>query len=197
MSQSPRLILASTSRYRGELLARLRLPFIAMPPHTDETPLPGEAPEALAQRLARAKAAAVAAREPGAVVIGSDQVALCDGAILGKPGNHERAREQLRRMSGRVTVFHTAVAVTDGVRTQTACIPTHCRLRQLDDAAIDAYLLAETPYDAAGSAKVEGLGIVLMAAIHSEDPTALIGLPLIALSGMLAAFGLDPLKVAA
>lgn len=196
-SDIPRLILASSSRYRAELLARLRLPFAVIAPHTDETPLSGEAAADLALRLAHAKAAAVAASQPGAVVIGSDQVALCDDTLLGKPGDFARARAQLRHMSGRVTVFHTAVVVTDGVRTRSASVPTHCRMRQLDDAAIEAYLLAETPYDTAGSAKAEGLGVALMAAIESQDPTALIGLPLIALSGILAEFGLDPLRVAA
>lgn len=191
---STRLILASSSRYRAELLARLRLPFEAITPDTDETPLPGEAAADLALRLACAKAAAVAARHPGAIVIGSDQVALCAGQLLGKPGSHERARDQLRHMAGRIAVFHTAVAVTDGKRTLTANVPTHCRLRQLDDRAIHAYLQAETPYDTAGSAKAEGLGIALMAAIQSDDPTALIGLPLIALTGLLAEFGLDPLE---
>lgn len=189
----PLLILASTSRYRREMLERLRLPFVAEPPQTDETPLPGEAPAALALRLAQAKAQAVAGRHPGAVVIGSDQVATVDGQTLGKPGGFEQARAQLRSMSGRTVEFHSALAVTDGQRIEARDVITYCRFRELGDAAIDAYLRAEEPYDTAGSAKAEGLGIALMQSMQSDDPTAIIGLPLIALSAMLAGFGLDPL----
>ncbi|CAM3509260.1 7-methyl-GTP pyrophosphatase [Bordetella sputigena] len=190
---APRLILASTSPYRRELLTRLRLPFDTVAPGVDETPLPGEAPAQLALRLAVAKAAAVAATRPGAIVIGSDQVATVDGKAIGKPGDFERARAQLRTLSGRDVEFHSALAVTDGQRTTRADIVTHCRFRPLSDAAIDNYLRAETPYDTAGSAKAESLGIALMESIRSDDPTAIIGLPLIALTGMLAEFGLNPL----
>ncbi|ANN71295.1 Maf family nucleotide pyrophosphatase [Bordetella bronchialis] len=191
-----RLILASTSPYRRELLSRLRLPFDVIAPGVDETPLPGEAPAQLALRLAVAKARAVSALHPGAVVIGSDQVATVDGAAIGKPGDFERARAQLRMLSGRDVEFHSALAVTDGQRTVQADIVTHCRFRSLGDAAIEAYLRAETPYDTAGSAKAESLGIALMESLRSDDPTAIIGLPLIALTGMLAQFGLDPLAPA-
>ncbi|OZI23360.1 septum formation protein Maf [Bordetella genomosp. 9] len=192
----PRLILASTSPYRRELLTRLRLPFDTIAPGVDETPAPGEAPAALAVRLAIAKAAAVASAQPGAVVIGSDQVATVDGRAIGKPGDFERARAQLRLLSGREVEFHSALAVTDGQRTVHADIVTQCRFRPLSDAAIDHYLRAETPYDTAGSAKAESLGIALMESMRSDDPTAIIGLPLIALTGMLSGFGLDPLTQA-
>lgn len=189
----PRLILASTSPYRRELLTRLRLPFDTIAPGVDEAPRPGEQPADLALRLAVAKARAVSATQPGAVVIGSDQVATVDGAPIGKPGDFERARAQLRMLSGREVAFHSALAVTDGQRTTQADVVTHCRFRALPDAAIDAYLHAEAPFDTAGSAKAESLGIALMESIRSDDPTAIIGLPLIALTGMLAQFGLDPL----
>nr|WP_086067749.1 Maf family nucleotide pyrophosphatase [Bordetella genomosp. 8] len=192
----PRLILASTSPYRRELLTRLRLPFDTIAPGVDETPGPGEAPAALAVRLAIAKAAAVASTQPGAVVIGSDQVATVDGMAIGKPGDFERAQAQLRMLSGREVEFHSALAVTDGQRTVHADIVTQCRFRPLSDAAIDHYLRAETPYDTAGSAKAESLGIALMESMRSDDPTAIIGLPLIALTGMLSGFGLDPLTQA-
>ncbi|ARP91333.1 septum formation protein Maf [Bordetella genomosp. 9] len=192
-SSTPRLILASTSPYRRELLNRLRLPFETVAPGVDEAPRPGERPQDLAVRLAIAKAAAVSAARPGSVVIGSDQVATVDGEAIGKPGDFERARAQLRKLSGREVAFHSALAVTDGARTLHGDVVTRCRFRRLTDAAIDAYLLAETPYDTAGSAKAEGLGIALMESIQSDDPTAIIGLPLIALTGMLAEFGLDPL----
>lgn len=189
----PRLILASTSRYRRELLARLRLPFEAVAPEVDETALPGERPAALAERLALAKANVVAARHPGAVVIGSDQVADLDGEAVGKPGTHERAVEQLRRMSGRSVVFQTAVAVVApglaAIERAEVCV----RFRVLSDTAIQAYLLADQPYDCAGSAKVESLGIALLDAVESDDPTALIGLPLIRTCTLLRQAGLEPL----
>jgi len=196
MPASPRLILASTSRYRREMLERLRLPFETVPPGVDETPREGEAPGQLALRLSEAKALAVAAQRPGSVVIGSDQVATLDGHPLGKPGSHEAAREQLRRLSGREAVFHSALAVTDGRRVERADVVTLCRFRALSDAAIEAYLRADRPYDTAGSAKAESLGIALMEGMASDDPTAIVGLPLIALTGMLARFGLDPLGAA-
>jgi len=192
----PRLILASTSRYRRELLERLRLPFDVMAPDVDETAHAGEPPAALAQRLALAKARAVAARHPDAVVIGSDQVADLDGEAIGKPGTHERAVAQLHRMRGRSVVFQTAVAVVrDGGRdvVGTGLAPVTVRFRQLDDAEIEHYLRAEQPYDCAGSAKAETLGIALLDAIESDDPTALIGLPLIRTSALLRAAGINPL----
>jgi septum formation protein len=196
MPQDPELILASTSRYRRELLERLRLPFRALSPQTDETPLPGEAPAALAERLALAKARVLARRFPDAVVIGADQVADVDGVALSKPGDHAHAVDQLRAMSGRTIVFQTALAV---VREATGFaevrrVPVPVRFRRLDDAEIEFYLRAEQPYDCAGSAKCETLGIALLEAIESDDPTALIGLPLITTCALLRAAGLDPLR---
>jgi len=191
---APRLILASTSRYRRELLSRLQLPFDTMAPEVDETPAAGETPAATASRLACAKAQAVAARVPQALVIGSDQVATVDGAQIGKPGSHEHALQQLRTLRGRQIVFHTALCLLDG-RTG-AGAPRQCtevqsvvRFRDLPDAELDAYLRIERPYDCAGSAKNEGLGIALLESIESTDPTALTGLPLIALTSMLRRAG--------
>lgn len=189
----PPLILASTSPYRRELLARLRLPFEAVAPDVDESALPGETPAALAERLALAKARAVAALRPGAVVLGSDQVADLDGEALGKPGTHERAAAQLRRMSGREIVFHTAVAVVAPGLAAIERSEVKVRMRVLSDAAIEAYLLADRPYDCAGSAKVESLGIALLEAVESDDPTALVGLPLIRSCALLRRAGLEPL----
>lgn len=184
--------MGSTSRYRRELLARLGLPFDVAAPAVNETPLAGEAPRALALRLALAKARAVAAAHPQAVVIGSDQVADLDGEPLGKPGNHERATAQLRRMRGQTVVFHTALAVVCQATSfeQVDLAPVRVRFRDLSDAEIERYLHAEQPYDCAGSAKSEGLGIALLDAIDSDDPTALIGLPLIRTCRMLRAAGL-------
>ncbi|WP_144638691.1 Maf family nucleotide pyrophosphatase [Bordetella genomosp. 13] len=187
------LILASSSPYRRELLSRLRLPFTAISPDIDETPRPGETPTELALRLSVEKAQAVAARHPGALVIGSDQVATVDGTPIGKPGSFERARAQLEGLSGRDVEFHSALALTDGTRVLREDVVTRCRFRTLSRAAIEAYLRAEQPYDTAGSAKAESLGIALMQAIESDDPTAIIGLPLIALTNMLREFGIDPL----
>ena len=189
----PPLILASTSRYRQELLTRLRLPFEAVAPEVDESALTGEVPAALAERLALAKARAVAARHPGAVVIGSDQVADLDGEAIGKPGTHERAVEQLRRMSGQQVVFQTAVAVVAPGLVAIERAEVRVRFRVLGDAAIEAYLRADQPYDCAGSAKVESLGVALLEAVDSDDPTALIGLPLIRTCALLRRAGLDPL----
>lgn len=189
----PALILASTSRYRQELLARLRLPFEAVAPDVDEAPLAGETPAALAERLALAKARAVAARFPGAVVLGSDQVADLGGDAIGKPGTHERAVAQLRRMSGREVVFQTAVAVVAPGVAAIERAEVRVRFRALSDAAINAYLLADQPYDCAGSAKVESLGIALLDAVESDDPTALVGLPLIRTCALLRRAGLEPL----
>jgi septum formation protein len=192
---APQLILASTSRYRRELLARLRLPFLVVAPDVDETPHQGEAPAALAQRLAQAKAAAVSALHPNAVVIGSDQVADLDGVAISKPGTHERATQQLRAMSGRAIVFHTAVTVSrrsSGFEA-TSLVPVRVHFRSLSDAEIENYLRAEQPYDCAGSAKVETLGIALIEALDAPDPTALVGLPLIQTCAMLRRAGIDPL----
>ena len=195
MTARPTLILASTSRYRRELLERLRLPFQVMSPEVDETPQADERPAALAQRLALAKARAVAVHHPAAVVIGSDQVADLDGTPVGKPGTHERAAAQLRSMSGRSVVFQTAVAVVCEARgyAGAALVPITVRFRTLTDAEIEHYLLAETPYDCAGSAKSEALGIALLEAIESDDPSALVGLPLIRTCALLRAAGIDPL----
>jgi len=190
------LILASTSRYRRDLLARLGLPFTVEAPGIDESARPGERPDALALRLAAEKAHAVARRHPAALVIGSDQAATLDGAIaIGKPGNHERAREQLRAASGRTMDFHTALCVaraSDGFD-ERASVATRVRFRRLDDAEIERYLLREQPWDCAGAAKAEGLGIALLEAIEGDDPTALVGLPLIALTRMLRHAGMPPL----
>ncbi len=194
----PDLILASTSRYRRELLERLRLPFQIVSPEVDETPEPGEAPAALAQRLALAKARAVAARHRQAVVIGSDQVADLAGEPLGKPGTHARAVQQLQRMRGQTVVFQTAVAVVCEARgfAQAQLAAVRVRFRDLSDAEIETYLRAEQPYDCAGSAKSEGLGIALLEAIDSDDPTALIGLPLIRTCQLIRAAGVDVLASA-
>lgn len=195
MQAAPRLILASTSRYRRELLQRLRLPFEVEAPGVDETPRAGETPSALALRLAIEKARAVARRHHSdTIVIGSDQVAELDGASIGKPLTHERALEQLRTMSGRQVVFHTAVAVVRSAATHHAMVPVRVRLRTLTDAEIEHYLRAEQPYDCAGSAKSEALGIALLEAIESDDPTALVGLPLIRTCALLREVGLDPLQ---
>ncbi len=189
----PSLILASTSRYRRELLSRLGLPFESVAPDVDEAALPGEAPAALAERLALAKARAVAALHPGAIVIGSDQVADLDGEAIGKPGTHERAVAQLQRMSGRQVVFQTAVAVVAPGLAAIERAEVRVRFRTLTEAAIDRYLRADTPYDCAGSAKVESLGVALLEAVESDDPTALVGLPLIRTCALLRRAGLDPL----
>lgn len=191
----PALILASTSAYRRELLTRLRLPYTCEAPGVDEAARPDEAPLQTALRLAAAKAQAVALRHPHAVVIGSDQVADLDGQALGKPGTHERASAQLHRMSGTTVVFHTAVAVVRADRNfaQTEVASVSVRFRHLSDARIEAYLQAERPYDCAGSAKSEGLGIALLTQVASDDPTALIGLPLTRVCTLLEAAGLPVL----
>lgn len=185
----PPLVLASTSPYRRELLGRLRLPFEAVRPEVDEAPLPGETPEALATRLAGAKAAAVAARFPQAWVIGSDQVADLDGRALGKSGGREAAIAQLRAMSGRAVAFRTAVCLARGEVRRTAIDTTLVRFRALGEDGIARYVDAEQPFDCAGSFKSEGLGIALFEAIESRDPTALVGLPLIATARLLRQAG--------
>jgi len=181
------IVLASTSPYRRDLLARLRLRFEVRAPAVDETPLPGETAREAALRLAQSKARAVAPECPTALIIGCDQVAVLDGVSLGKPGNHDSAVAQLKAMRGRSVLFHTALALFNA-RTgalQTAEVPTTVRFRQYGDAEIEHYLELERPYDCAGSAKIEGLGIVLVESVHSSDPTALIGLPLMQLAAML------------
>jgi septum formation protein len=186
-------VLGSTSPYRRELLARLRMPFSVTAPHVDETALPGEAPAALALRLALAKARAVAVLHPEAVVIGSDQVADLAGQALGKPGEHARAVMQLRQMRGQTVLFHTALAVVclaTGFE-QVDMAEVRVVFRDLSDDEIEAYLQAEQPYDCAGSAKSEGLGIALLASIDNDDPTALVGLPLISTCELLRAAGCD------
>ena len=188
-----KLILGSTSVYRRELLERLRIPFSVVSPEVDEAPLPGETPAALACRLALAKAQAVAARFPDCVVIGSDQVADLHGLALGKPGNHARAVLQLQQMSGQVVVFQTALAVVcqDSGFCQQALAAVQVRFRTLSASEIEHYLRAEQPYDCAGSAKSEGLGIALLERIDNDDPTALVGLPLIRTAALLRAAGID------
>lgn len=184
------LILASTSKYRRELLSRLTLKFQCEPPQIDESIGNSELPIETSIRLAREKCLAVANRHPGSIVIGSDQVADVEGEAISKPGSHEKARTQLRRMSGKTIVFHTAVCVACLESNQTIefQVPTEVEFRQLSAAEIERYLLAEEPYDCAGSAKSEGLGISLLERIESSDPTALIGLPLIELSKTLRSF---------
>ncbi len=196
---NPRLILASSSAYRRELLSRLQLPFASMSPDIDETPLAAETPPATALRLARQKAEAIAAQlshnEP-TLIIGSDQVATLDDLQIGKPGNHDNALKQLQLMRGREVVFHTALCLLD-TRTnatnplQIRDIETVVRFRDLSDAELDAYLRIEQPYDCAGSAKNEALGITILSSIRSDDPSALTGLPLIALTDMLRNTGVS------
>ncbi len=194
LSQPSRtVVLGYTSRHRRELLSRLNLPFEVAAPNVDESPQTGEAPRDLALRLALAKARAVAQTHPEAVVIGSDQVADLDGLPLGKPGNHERAVQQLRQMRGHTVVFQTALAVVclaTGFE-QVDLAAVRVKFRDLTDTEIENYLQAEKPYDCAGSAKSEGLGIALLEAIDNDDPTALVGLPLIRTARMLRAAGVQ------
>ena len=193
--QTARLILASSSRYRQELLSRLQLAFEVAAPDIDETPLPGETPLNTALRLARQKALAISGTTRNALIIGSDQVAVLDNEPIGKPGNHQNALAQLRKMQGKSVVFHTALCLLDNRLTDNALpcqlisVDTTVTFRNLPDTQLDAYLRIEQPYDCAGSAKNEGLGITLIAAIDSVDPTALTGLPLIALTTMLMQVG--------
>jgi septum formation protein len=190
-----KLVLGSTSRYRRELLLRLGLPFEVAAPDVDETPLPGELPAHTALRLSEAKARAVAARFPDALVIGSDQVADCDGRAVSKPGNRENAFASLRALSGRTIVFHTGVALVDAAsgRCQRELVDVTSVFRDLNDGEIANYLDREAPYDCAGAVRSEALGIALFTRITSDDPSALVGLPLIALSRMLRNEGVDPL----
>lgn len=196
MPEPQPLILASTSRYRKGLLERLGLPFECADPAIDERALAGESPAGTARRLAVLKAQAVAVRFPQALVIGADQVASCDGAILDKPGTHANAVRQLSALSGRSARFDTALALLDarGGTHQVEVVSSLVHFRPLSAAQIEDYLRREQPYDCAGSAKSEGLGIALIARFEGEDPSALIGLPLIALSGMLARAGMPVLR---
>lgn len=190
------IILASASPYRRQMLERLRLPFSVAPAHIDESALPQEAPAALAQRLARRKARHVAKKHPGAVVIGADQVAELNGYSLGKPGTHEAAVQQLQQMSGQTVYFHTALALCQDSRHEERMLRVEARFRTLKRTEIEQYLKIEQPYDTAGSAKAEGLGIALLQSMQSDDPTAIIGLPLITLCELLRTFGIDPLSTA-
>lgn len=197
--QNPLIILASSSPYRAQLLARLQLPFHTASPDIDETPFTNEAPQETALRLAQQKAESLSEQFPDTIIIGSDQVATLDGLQIGKPGNHEKALKQLQLMRGREVVFHTALCVLDNrnserssnSRLQLHNCQTRVQFRDLSDAELDAYLRIEQPYDCAGSAKNEGLGIAIIAAIHSTDPSSLTGLPLISLCGMLRQLGIQ------
>jgi septum formation protein len=186
------IVLASSSPYRRQLLERLRLPFDTVAPQVDESPQHGETPLQAALRLALLKASTVGRRHPGAIVIGSDQVAELDGVAIGKPGGHDEALAQLVAMQGRTVTFHTALTVLRHAdqRVCSECVDTRVSFRRLPADALDAYLRLEQPYDCAGSAKVESLGICLVESVRSDDPTALIGLPLIRLTAMLAGYGI-------
>jgi septum formation protein len=187
-----KLILASSSPFRRELLARLMIPFEVDVPDVDESPLPGESPVALVERLAIAKARAVVARHPDALVIGSDQVAIHDGVVVGKPLTHERAVAQLRQASGQAVVLYTGLALVNGAggRVQSEVVPYRVVFRTLTDAQIENYLRKEQPYHCAGSVKSEGLGVALLERFEGDDPATLIGLPLIRLVRMLENEGL-------
>ncbi|NBV80279.1 MAG: septum formation protein Maf [Burkholderiaceae bacterium] len=189
MANTKQLVLASSSIYRRQLLERLGLPFTIASPDVDETPLEHELPEAMTRRLAQLKASALSKQFPEAWIIGSDQSADLHGQIIGKPGNHERALAQLKQMQGQTVVFHTALCLLKGEEYKTLSVPTRVRFRNLPDESLENYLRIEKPYDCAGSAKSEGMGIILLEQIESDDPTALIGLPLIALSGLLREAG--------
>ena len=190
-----KLVLASTSPYRRELLNRLGLPFEVANPRADESPLPDETPENLALRLSEVKARAVALAYPDALIIGSDQVATVDGKIYGKPGTHERAVAQLRELSGKTVNFFTGLCLFDAKngKAEVRGIPTLVKFRELSDAEIENYIKREPAYDCAGSAKSEGLGIALLASMQGDDPNALVGLPLIALCDMLRNKGVQVL----
>lgn len=193
MSETPRIVLASTSRYRRELLERLKVPFVIHAPQVDETPAPSEPPSDVALRLAREKALNGAQRFPASIVIGSDQVAELSGSAVGKPQTHEAAIAQLLAMQGQRVVFHTAIAVIGKGGVQIDSVPTTVTFRRLTRNQLERYLRTDEPYDCAGSAKIESLGIALLERVESNDPTALIGLPLIRLTSMLADAGIDVL----
>ena len=190
MPSATTLILASSSPYRQQLLQRLGVPFVAIAPNLDESPLPGETPQNLTLRLAQAKAQAIASLHPNAWVIGSDQSADLNGHIIGKPGSHPAALAQLKQMQGQVVVFHTSLCLIAQGFCETIHVPTAVQFRNLPEQVLDQYLRLEQPYDCAGSAKSEGMGIILLEKIESEDPTALIGLPLIALTSLLLQAGI-------
>ncbi len=194
----PLIVLASTSRYRRQLLERLRLPFEVHAPEVDEATLPGETPRETALRLACAKAENVATRFSGAIVIGSDQTVDLNGQTLGKPLTHDAALTQLQSLQGRTVVFYTALAVAGPMtgRVQLDCVPTTVTFRKLPSVQLEAYLRADQPYDCAGAAKIESLGTALVQAVESDDPSALIGLPLIRLTSMLSSAGVDVLASA-
>ncbi|MCW9059464.1 MAG: Maf family nucleotide pyrophosphatase [Gammaproteobacteria bacterium] len=187
----PQIVLASTSPFRRELLSRLCIPFEIVSPAVDESQLPGETPEVMVQRLSEAKARAGAAQFPRALVIGSDQVAVVDDEVLGKPGDHELARAQLQKLSGRTVSFLTGLCLYNAANgiAETRLVPFRVRFRTLDEARIERYLQREQPYNCAGSFKSEGLGITLFKAMEGDDPTSLIGLPLITLTSLLAKAG--------
>jgi len=195
MQATPQIVLASTSKYRRELLTRLGLAFDVVSPGVDETALASEVPQETSRRLAEAKSRAVSERFPQAIVIGSDQVAVLEGLPLGKPGNHANARRQLAAMRGKEVVFHTALCLAHAAsgRTITRVVPYRVRFREYSDQQIERYLQREQPYDCAGSARCEGLGIALIAEMRGDDPNALIGLPLIALTEMLGELGVSVL----
>ena len=190
MPSAPTLILASSSPYRQQLLQRLGVPFVAIAPNLDESPLPGETPKNLTLRLAQAKAQAIASLHPNAWVIGSDQSADLNGHPIGKPGTHAAALAQLKQMQGQVVVFHTSICLMGQGFCETTHVPTTVQFRNLPEQVLDQYLHLEQPYDCAGSAKSEGMGIILLEKIESDDPTALIGLPLIALTSLFHQAGI-------
>lgn len=187
------LILASSSKYRKAQLDKLGFSFSCISPNIDESPMTGESAKELAIRLAKTKAKTVAKKQTRAIIIGSDQVAVIDQQIIGKPGSFTKAREQLQSFSGNTVYFYTALCVTDGKQELSALITTECKFINLNDTQIENYLNVDQPFDTAGSAKIEALGIALMEYVRSDDPSALIGLPLIALCSLLRKFGLDPL----
>jgi len=190
MPSTPTLVLASSSPYRRQLLERLGLPFTTIAPNLDESPLPGETPKNLTLRLAQAKAQTIATLHPNAWVIGSDQSADLNGQVIGKPGTHSVALAQLKQMQGQVVIFHTALCLIGQNFCETIHVPTTVQFRNLPEPVLEQYLRLEQPYDCAGSAKSEGMGIILLEKIESEDPTALIGLPLIALTSLLHQAGI-------
>ena len=194
--EKPTLVLASTSPFRRELLSKLRLPFETAAPDIDESPLPDEEPQSLVKRLSLEKAQAVAADYPRALIIGSDQVACVDNKVLGKPGSHEKAIEQLKLTSGKTVTFMTGLTLYDAAsgNSKTLCEPFLAHLRKLTERQIDNYLQREQPYNCAGSFKSESLGIALFTRLEGEDPNALVGLPLIRLIDMLQQFGVDVLS---
>ena len=190
MPSAPTLILASSSPYRQQLLQRLGMPFVAIAPNLDESPQPGESPKNLTLRLAKAKAQAIASLHPKAWVIGSDQSADLNGHAIGKPGTHAAALAQLKQMQGQIVVFHTSLCLIGQGFCETTHVPTTVQFRNLPEQVLDQYLHLEQPYDCAGSAKSESMGIILLEKIESEDPTALIGLPLIALTSLFLQAGI-------